>query len=76
VVYFDSPWANVNLFVDDEGLFKPNLHFFLPLYSRSGQPIAGRALLVGPPDRKGDGTACTLSLRDAEDGIQFVDALE
>jgi hypothetical protein len=76
VVYFDSPWINVNMFVDDEGLFKQELAFFLPLHSRAGQPIVGRALLVGPPDNQGDSTACPISLPEAKAGIQFADALE
>lgn len=76
VVYFDSPWVNVNMFVDDEGLFKQDLAFFIPIHSRSGQPIAGRSLLVGPPNNRGNSTACPISVAEAKAGIQFVDALE
>lgn len=76
VVYFDKVWEHAEMYVDEEGLFKQDLRFFIPLFSLGAQPIAGRALLVGPPDDEGNSTACPLMLEEVVTGIQFVDALE
>jgi hypothetical protein len=48
--YIETAWSNEqgdNLFVDEEGLFKPQQHFFVWALRRDGVPLAGNGVIVG-----------------------------
>lgn len=47
---------NDSLYIDDEGLFKDELHFFM--LKDYAQPIAGRALIIGCDEETGDSKDC------------------
>jgi hypothetical protein len=48
------------LYVDDEGLYRDDQAFFL--WKGIDQPLAGRALVMGPVDAEGDTTEITAPL--------------
>lgn len=70
VAYVDG----IDCFVDDEGLLKgPTAFFqFLPM---ERDPLAGRGLVLGPPDDEGNTTACTLSIDELKARVMWVDVL-
>ena len=66
VVYTDFG----DVYVDDEGLLKPDQKFFhlrgMP------QPLAGRGLVFGPVDEDGDTTPATISIEELELKVKFM----
>jgi hypothetical protein len=63
----------LSIYVDDEGLFKQNLSFFL--VRDMPQPLAGMGLIFGEVDEEGyDTDAPDLEL--IKDGFRFMDILE
>ena len=66
LAYLDDSAA---VFVDDEGLFKPDQSFFY--HEPTGQFLAGKGLVVGPPDDEGESTSCPLSAEDLALQIDF-----
>lgn len=63
---------DVDVIVDDEGLFKENKHFFgIHGYPK---PLAGKALLVGVND-EGDTIDCPIALEEAVRRIVFLRAV-
>lgn len=51
--------TNVSIYVDDEGLYVDDQHFFYhPAYP---QPLAGRGLVLGFDDHTGDSTDCPIT---------------
>lgn len=50
---------HISIYVDDEGLYAEDQHFFYhPGYP---QPLAGRGLVLGFDDRTGDSTDCPIT---------------
>lgn len=63
-----------DLFVDDEGLFKPEQkHFFC--FDYPSQPLAGMALVAGC-DSQGNAVPPDITLEELEDRIMFVEGVE
>jgi hypothetical protein len=58
------------LYVDEEGLLKPQEHFFM--YKGYPQPLAGNALLIGTGS-KGESRAPKMSLEALKKNILFMD---
>lgn len=50
----------MSVYVDDDGLFQPDQAFFV--WERIPQPLAGKALVLGPVDAEGETQACPLTL--------------
>ena len=55
-----------DLFVDDEGLLKPNRYF-----TWSGQPFAGKGLILGHDD-EGESIATTYDLQEVVDRVEWL----
>lgn len=51
-----------DIYVDEEGLLKNPQHFFM--IDSYPDPLAGRGLVIGAPDRRGNTTAAKISLED------------
>lgn len=49
------------IYVDDEGLYNTAVGFN---YAPAGQPLMGNGLVVGPADREGNSTSCTLDIHE------------
>ncbi len=56
------------LFVDDEGLFKENQHFFF--IQGYPQPLAGKALVLGTT-REGESVSPKVSIETIKDDVRF-----
>lgn len=66
VVYFNR--KNDGVFVDDEGLFKPEQAFFK--IAGIPNPLAGKALVLGCDD-EGDSVAPSASFEDVQSLVSF-----
>lgn len=69
--YFDIVRISVDedLYVDDEGLLKPNKYFYVSTYSPN-QPLAGKGLVLG---RKGeDAVATKLTVEQVQRMVSFL----
>lgn len=56
--YIELAWtwpSGEVLYVDEEGLLKPQSHFFRLTLRSDGQPLAGNGVVVGPEQVVGDG---------------------
>ena len=62
-----------HLFVDEEGLFKPNQKFFVAS-DHMFHPLAGMALAVGV-DEDGNTVPPDITLEELEASVMFVDAV-
>lgn len=61
-------------YVDDEGLYKDNLHYFQwPGYP---QPLAGNGLIMGPDNGQGDHVDVTISAAEISPSIEFITHLD
>jgi len=58
------------IFIDEEGRFKPQHGFMTTLWPHG--PLAGKAMVAGGADSKGEGTPSTLTLRQVADSITWV----
>lgn len=58
-----------SILVDEEGLLKPQDHFFY--YKGAHQPFAGNGLIVGV-DEEGDDTSCKISLEEVIQNTEFL----
>lgn len=56
------------VWLDDEGLFKPNQHFFK--WSWHTQPLAGKGVVIGY-DQQGNDVDCPLSVTDIQGAVRF-----
>lgn len=69
---FDVVYTDVgDVFVDDEGLLKPNQKFFV---IDGSTPLAGRGLVFGPVDDEGDSTPATVTIEELEQKVRFLSA--
>jgi hypothetical protein len=59
----------MSVYVDDDGLFQPDQAFFV--WERIPQPLAGKALVLGPVDAEGETQACWLTLEQVQDLVVF-----
>jgi hypothetical protein len=59
-----------DVYVDDEGLLKPQDHFFL--IEGVEQPLAGKGLLFGPADGEGNSTAAQIGIEELEKKVRFL----
>ncbi len=64
-----------DLYVDDEGLFKADQQYFA-IIGELGQPIAGKALVIGKPDHDGNTTPPSVSREYIDRNILWVSAVE
>lgn len=60
----------ITLYVDEEGLYRPDQQFFQ--IAGYPSPLAGRALMVGPPDTEGNDTELELGLITVSSLIEWV----
>ena len=60
---------NNSIIVDEEGLLKPQNHFFF--YKKAHQPFAGNGLITGI-NENGDAVSCNISLVEAALNIEFL----
>lgn len=65
---------DLSIYIDDEGLFKPDQAFFT--ITGFPQPLAGRALVLGPPDEDGETTECPLNPSQVASRVRFVDLVK
>jgi hypothetical protein len=59
-----------NIFIDEEGRFKTQPGFATMLWPHG--PLAGKAMVTGGADDKGEGTPTTLTLRQVADSIMWI----
>lgn len=64
----------LTVYVDDEGMLKPDQEFFI--ITGFPQPLAGRALVLGPPDEDGETTECPLNPSQMANRVKFVDLVK
>lgn len=64
----------LSIYIDDEGLFKEDQSFFT--ITGYPQPLAGRALVLGPPDEDGEATSCLLTPTQMAFRVRFVDLVK
>jgi len=60
-----SPWPNHDLYVDDEGLFKPGNKSFMLKHGHP-EPLFGCGLLLGFNPKTGDSKSATIGLVDVQ----------
>ena len=63
-----------DLFVDDEGLFKPDQKFFA-VFDYPHQPLAGMALAVGT-DEEGCTVPANITLEELDARVLWIDGIE
>lgn len=61
------------IYVNEDGLWGAQF-FFFP--QGAHQPFAGNGFIVGPVNKKGETTDCTMTLEDAQGLIRFMNPLE
>lgn len=59
-----------SIYVDDEGLFAPERHFFT--IKGYPQPLCNKALLLGPVDDEGETLESPLTLEEAQALVKFL----
>lgn len=64
----------VDLYVDEEGLLKPQEHFFY--YEGTHQPMAGNGIICGYDHEKGENIGTTLPLKEVLEKVRFMDRTE
>lgn len=64
----------LSIYVDDEGMMKADQAFFM--IKGYPQPLAGRALVLGPPDEDGETTECPLNPSQIQARVTFVDLIK
>ena len=68
---FDVVFTEIgDVYVDDEGLLKPNQKFFV---IDGCSPLAGCGLVFGRVDEEGDTTPATISIEELEKKVIFMD---
>lgn len=59
-----------DIYVDDEGLLKPNQKFFMV---DNISPLAGKGLVFGRVDDDGNTTEATVTIKELEKKVKFLD---
>jgi hypothetical protein len=64
-------WQSCFVYCDEEGLLHGTRPLYLSVLDGFEQPVAGRLLVLGPPDPKGYETACQKTAQELAQYVTF-----